>query len=118
LKVLLTGATGFIGKRILALLWQHGYDVTSISRGPKLNSDHGKYIFGDLKDKGFCTDILKNKDVIIHAAGEKSKTEYFWPVNVEVTKNLIAASIEEKVKRFVHISSVGVIGADPFLRIK
>ncbi|MBA7551116.1 hypothetical protein ES705_43651 [subsurface metagenome] len=52
-------------------------------------------------------------NVVIHLAGGKRYLASFWPVNVEGTSNLLAAAVHGRVDRFLHVSSVGVIGADP-----
>ncbi|MCK4821172.1 NAD-dependent epimerase/dehydratase family protein, partial [bacterium] len=68
---------------------------------------------GDLTDASACRQAMDNVNVVIHVAGEKRATSSFWPVNVQGTKNLLDAAVTDGVERFVHVSSVGVIGADP-----
>lgn len=112
--VLLTGASGFIGKRVQSLLVNRGYRVRALTRKPDMSFPSITSIAGDLADASACRKAMDNVDVVIHAAGEKRAMSRFWLVNVQGTKNLLDAAVTDGVERFVHVSSVGVIGADPF----
>lgn len=114
--VLLTGASGFIGKRVQSLLVNRGYRVRLLTRKPDMALFSVSYTVGDLADASACRKAMDNVDVVIHVAGEKRKASRFWLVNVQGTKNLLAAATYEGVEHFVHVSSVGVIGADPLQR--
>ena len=111
--VLLTGASGFIGCRIEPLLIEQGYSVRVLSRRPSAVSSLVECFVGDITDASACHQAVRGVDIIIHVAGVKRDPARLWPVNVQGTENLLAAAVSEGVKRFVHISSVGVIGADP-----
>jgi dihydroflavonol-4-reductase len=111
--VLLTGASGFIGTRIQSLLLKRGYRLRTITRKPDVKMSSIDCFVGDLTDALACRRATKNANIVIHAAGEKRDLARFSIVNVQGTENLLAAAAHEGVERFVHISSVGVIGADP-----
>ena len=68
---------------------------------------------GDLTDPRACKRAVKKVNAIIHIAGEKKDPTRFEAVNVLGTKNLLVAAIEEGVDRFVCVSSLGILGADP-----
>jgi nucleoside-diphosphate-sugar epimerase len=71
-------------------------------------------LIGSVTDLSVCREAIKEVDIVIHAAGAKRDPAHFWPVNVVGTQNMLVAAAEGRVSRFVHISSVGVIGgADP-----
>jgi nucleoside-diphosphate-sugar epimerase len=110
--VLLTGATGFVGTRLRTLLIDNGYNLRVLTRSPKHEFTTEDHIVGDLTDRAVCRTALKGVDVVIHIAGEKRNPANFWPSNVEAVKNLRDVAVDAGVRRFVHLSSVGVIGAD------
>lgn len=111
--VLLTGASGFIGTRVQNLLLDRGYRLKVLTRKPNRTHPSIDYFVGDLIDASACQKSMGNVNVVIHIAGEKRDESRFWPVNVQGTENLLAAAVNKGVDRFVHLSSVGVIGADP-----
>jgi nucleoside-diphosphate-sugar epimerase len=115
--VLLTGASGFIGTRVRTLLVKRGYRLRVLTRRPSITpsqiDSRMDYFIGDLTDASTCRRAMDNVNVFIHAAGAKRDATRFWPVNVQGTENLLSAAVDEGVGRFVHVSSVGVIGADP-----
>jgi len=112
-NVLLTGATGFVGKHIYRQLCLAGYTVRLFAR-KNFSGAGGECFIGDITDADACREAMKGVKFFIHAAGEKKDISRFQAVNVEGTRNLLAAAQAEGVKSYVHISSVGVIGADPF----
>jgi len=110
--VLLTGATGFIGTRLRTLLTDQGYHLRVLTRQPAHDLDTVNHIVGDLTNAAVCRKTLEGVDGVIHVAGEKRNPANFWPSNVETVANLIDAAVDAGVGRFVHLSTVGVIGAD------
>jgi len=111
--VLLTGASGFIGTRLQRLLLNSGYHVRILTRKPDWKLPSVDCFVGDLTDALACRRAMENVNIVIHAAGEKRDASRFSIVNVQGTGNLLVAAVYERVERFVHISSVGVVGADP-----
>ena len=110
---LLTGATGFIGRQVQALLIERGYCFRILVHRTGTSLHAVDCFKGDLTNPSACRQAMNGASLVIHAAGEKRDPRRFWPVNVQGTQNLLAAAMDEGVERFVHISSVGVIGADP-----
>jgi len=111
--ILLTGASGFIGSRVQGLLMERGCRIRALTRKAKVvfPSPIDRFV-GDLTDVSACRDAMDGVNVVIHLAGAKRKPASFWPVNVQGTSNLLAAAVDGGVDRFVHVSTVGVIGAD------
>jgi nucleoside-diphosphate-sugar epimerase len=111
-----TGGTGFIGRHLVTSLVEQGVRVRVLTRRPEIlrqlwpQGDVEPWV-GDLTMpetlRGFATDTR----VVYHLAGEARDSDYFNVVNVAGTKNLLAACYDQKLKRFVHLSSTGVIGA-------
>lgn len=111
MKLLFTGASGFLGREVYPLL-QENYNVTTMGL---LQQDD--YIVNLAKEKP----ILHEKyDVVFHAAGKAHsipKTEaekrMFYDVNLQGTKNLCAALEKVGVPRaFIFVSTVAVYGCD------
>ncbi len=117
LKVVLTGATGFLGYRTLEKLVEAENVASVIATGRNLKVSHQvihpkvKYILGDLEDETFAMKLTTNADIIINAAALSSpwgKEEEFIRANVNTQKNLLKASIQNAISRFVYISTPGV----------
>ena len=110
-SVLVTGATGFIGSRLVEELINKGYDVTSLIRKGKKGNLKSKIIYGDLTDEKIDFKNLEF-DCIFHLAShtplEKNK-KILEKVNFDGTKNLFN-EIKSKTKSIIYISGLGVYG--------
>ena len=110
-SVLVTGATGFIGSRLVEELINKGYDVTSLIRKGKEGNLKSKIIYGDLTDEKIDFKNLEF-DCIFHLAShtplEKNK-KILEKVNFDGTKNLFD-EIKSKTKSIIYISGLGVYG--------
>ena len=110
-SVLVTGATGFIGSRLVEELINKGYDVTSLIRKGKEGNLKSKIIYGDLTDEKIDFKNLEF-DCIFHLAShtplEKNK-KILEKVNFDGTKNLFN-EIKSKTKSIIYISGLGVYG--------
>ena len=74
-KILVTGASGFIGSRLIKHLYENGFTnirATSYSRELREYQDGIEHIQGNLQDADFCEEVSKNVDVIFHAAANTS----------------------------------------------
>jgi len=114
---LVTGAAGCVGQAFLERLGSVGVRGIGldIDRSPE-GSDAGPWIRGDILDAGNYAGKLRGIDVVVHLAalahtvpGTKEEADRFWTVNLEGTKTLIAAAVEQGVRRFVHVSTVAVL---------
>jgi len=99
---------------VQSLLVKSGFHLRVLARKPGPPLPQVTHFLGDLTDPSECRRAVNDISVIIHMAGEKLDSSRFWSVNVQGTKNLLDAAVCEGVERFVHVSSIGVIGADPF----
>jgi len=115
LKVLVTGATGFIGWHCADILRDNGFSVSALLRPP---SDEAKLpggvdgVRGDFASVRSLVAALKGIDAVVHCAGvvrAVSVTSY-WKANVDFTKNLCRACGEQGVERFIFISSLAAGG--------
>lgn len=119
-KILVTGATGFIGGAVSRRLVLEGYKVFGLAR--HMNSELAlslkqagiDLIKGDISDSESCNKALEGISAVVNCAGILGgwgrEESLFWKVNYEGTKNLIEASMIEHVSHFIHISSCGILG--------
>jgi nucleoside-diphosphate-sugar epimerase len=120
-SVFITGGTGFIGTYIIRNLVEKGYAVRAIRRSNKLpfyipekTWTNVQWVDGDILDVVSLSDAMYGADAVIHSAAivsfSKKERHEMYHVNVEGTANIVNAAVENKIKRFLHISSVAALG--------
>jgi nucleoside-diphosphate-sugar epimerase len=120
-KVLITGGTGFLGCHLSRLLLKKKYDVILYDLAPLDAKDlQGKVtvIQGDIRDTEKMKKALKGVTYIVHAAAAlpiQRDKETIYNVNIDGTKSVLEAGLEQKVKRLVFISSTAVYGVPKHL---
>lgn len=119
MKVLVTGANGFLGSWVTRALVNDGHEVYALVR-PKsdiseLDGVNCKYLYGDVTDIRSLLEAFKGIEAVFHLAGviayKKSERALMDKVNVQGTANVVAVCREHKVKRLVYLSSVVAVGA-------
>lgn len=108
---LISGATGFIGLRLLDALRSDAVACRALSRKKNARDDA---VVGDLADRRFLASACAGIKVVFHCAGyahafsslSGDDTAKHWQVNFEGTRNLVEAAGQAEVKRFVFLSSV------------
>lgn len=111
-RVFITGASGFIGRRLARHYRDGGSEVCGIDF--KADTEWG-VVAGDLARPGDWRESLRGVDLVIHTAAIVSNTasmDQAWRVNVKGTADLLAACVEAGVERFLHLSSVAAYGFD------
>lgn len=124
MKILITGASGFVGQALISTLKRNKeYQLYTLLRqmNPEFSSDICQIILQKNTDQPFKCEILNTNhiDVIIHLAGRahilnekvEDPLQEFRKVNVEGTLQLAKEALDNKVKRFIFISSIGVNGS-------
>jgi nucleoside-diphosphate-sugar epimerase len=118
MKILVTGATGYLGGHICEFLQNKGYNVTGFIRNPKktqlLDSLAIPYKIGDVTDQLSLELVMEEGyDAIINSAGyasDRGPWETFRSINVEGTRNLAEAMKNTGISRLIHVSSVASYG--------
>lgn len=121
MKILITGASGFIGSFIVEEALKKGFDtwaaVRKSSSKEYLKDERINFIELNLSSKAQLIEQLRGHDFdyVVHAAGVTKclNKQDFHRINTEGTKNLIDAILELQMplKRFVFVSSLSVFGA-------
>jgi len=132
-KVLVTGADGFIGSHLCEMLVDKGYQVTALSQYNSFNNwgwledvsciDQIEVLTGDVRDPHYCKHITRDVDVIYHLAALIAiPYSYVAPAsyvdtNIKGTLNICQAAKENGVKRVIHTSTSEVYGTAQYVPI-
>ncbi|MFJ2159064.1 NAD-dependent epimerase/dehydratase family protein [Streptomyces sp. NPDC087856] len=119
-RVLVTGASGFIGGAVLPLLGAAGAHVRVLAhRRPVAPEPYTEIVDGDLADPASLRGIARDVDAVLHLASYIGKDEERCvAVNVEGTRHLVAEAERAGVTRFVQLSTAAVYGNGPFRELR
>lgn len=114
-RVLVTGANGFVGTHLCPLLAERGWEVRKAVRHAR---EADEISIGTIDGATEWSAALEGCEAVIHLAGrahvlregKEDPTQVFHRINVEGVENLAAQAVKANVKRFVHVSSIGVLG--------
>lgn len=119
-KVLVTGASGFVGSTLATELARQGHEVRVLVRKTSklrnLEAIDIKPVVGDLRDPASLREAVRGVDTVFHVAGVISSPnrETFFLHNAEGTENMARAAAEEAksgaLGRFVYVSSLAAAG--------
>ena len=108
--VALTGATGFVGRHVLAALEGRGCKLRLLARRalPEPTPENMTVVIGNLDDENAVANLVEGADTVLHLAGAISAPgrHQFFAINEEGTRRLAARAQQAGVKRFVHMSSL------------
>ena len=123
MKILITGATGFIGSHLVKALIEDGHICRCLVRktsniGNLKSLDNVEIKYGDITDKSSLKGIVEGIDIVYHLAaiGHISAASFktyriYYMNNVMGTKNLVEECLRERnIKRFVYFSSTAAMG--------
>lgn len=115
MKILITGASGFIGGRFARFALEQGLSVRINGRRAAaveaLCARGAEFIQGDLTDPELVQQLCRGVEAVVHCAGAVGvwgSYEHFHQANVTVTENVVEACLKQKVRRLVQLSSPSV----------
>lgn len=133
MKVLVTGADGFIGSHLTESLLAEGYDVRALAQYNSFNywgwlediqqTANLEIVCGDVRDQAYCREICKGIDVIFHLAAliaipySYRAPKSFIDTNIKGTLNICQAAKDWKVKRILVTSTSEVYGTAQYVPI-
>jgi nucleoside-diphosphate-sugar epimerase len=122
-KVLVTGATGFVGAYLLRALLKKGIPFRALRRktsATTLLQDIGQNIEwaeADVLDLGALEDAFEGITHVVHCAAlvsfHPSDAAKMMKINVEGTANVVNLCLDNGVKKLVHVSSIAALGRSP-----
>ena len=132
-RVLVTGADGFIGSRLVEMLVSKGYKVRALSQYNSFNNwgwledvpckDKIEIFTGDIRDPHYCKYITKDIDIIFHLAAliaipySYVAPDSYVDTNIKGTLNICQAAKEHGGVRVVHTSTSEVYGTAQYVPI-
>ena len=119
MKILVTGATGYVGHSLALALAQRGNHVHILVRNSKssfIPQHPNIYVFsGDITKKETIARAMQGCEKVFHAAALvqhcASNPSIFYDINVEGTRNVLDAALQLDVQKFIFTSTCGVIGS-------
>lgn len=109
MKILVTGSSGLVGKKVAELLAKQNHFVVAF--------DHSNNC--DILDLEQLQTHMSDCQAVVHCAAllnEKKGTDLLWRTNVQGTQKVVDACVKNKVQRLVFLSSVGVYGNQPGIK--
>ena len=116
-KVLITGASGFVGSAVARVLCEAGFSVRALVRGTSPRAHIAElgldFAEGDLRDQNSVAKAAAGVRYIFHVAADyrlwaRDRSEIFAS-NVEGTRNVMEAAIHAKIERVIYTSSVATL---------
>lgn len=124
LRLLITGATGFIGSRLALHAHRLGIDVLATGRAEldvekarlkELRAANVPVAIGLLQDRQFVQSVVHGRTTVVHLAAAQHESEqpdtYFRTINVDAVRLLLEACKASGLRRFIYGSTMGVYGS-------
>jgi uncharacterized protein YbjT (DUF2867 family) len=109
-RILVTGATGFIGRRLVPALIGEGHDVRAMTRRPESYDGPGEPVAGNVNDRDSLMDPLEGVDVAYYLVHSLDDTD-FERKDAEAARAFGSAAKERKVGQIVYLGGLGDDGA-------
>ncbi len=116
MRAFITGASGFVGTHLVKKLLKNNWSVRILIHKKNIQESKDCEVFvGDIGEKNILEDALRDVDVLFHLAaalgGSLFDKNEFFRINTAGTQNVLDAAFKAGVKKAVHFSSAGVLGA-------
>jgi nucleoside-diphosphate-sugar epimerase len=124
MKVLITGGTGFIGSRLALRCLERGDSVrilgqentsAEVNNRKLIEASGAQVVLAPVAERDQVFEAARDVDVVYHLAAAQHEAnvpdQHFWDVNVTGTRNVLDASLDAGVGRFVHGSTIGIYGS-------
>jgi nucleoside-diphosphate-sugar epimerase len=115
MRIIITGATGLVGRNLVECLNEKDVDVIATGRSPEVGAElreHGiAFRQADIRDKEQSINSFSPADFVIHCAaitGPWGRYRDFYDTNVVGTRNIIAACKHHRIKRIIFISTPNI----------
>ncbi len=126
MKIFITGATGFVGTKLVQALLEQDHQIFALVRSvekagnilkqlPLNAGEKITFLYGDITDKGLGVNdeekaqLIGNIDVFYHSAAylsfDPTEREKTFNINVEGTRNVLEFAKDINVKKFFHVST-------------
>ena len=121
MKVLVTGASGHLGNILCRMLVEQGHHVVAAA----LDATTSKSLAGldiakfdaDIRDRRKMDELLQNQEIVFHLASivriTKDHDKIMQSINIDGTKIVAEAALKANVKKFIHVSSIHALSAQP-----
>ncbi|WP_229054982.1 NAD(P)H-binding protein [Aeromicrobium sp. Leaf350] len=111
LTVLVTGATGFIGQRLVPELVERGHEVRAMTRRPEEYDGEGTAVGADVDDSASLAAALEGVDVAIYLVHSLDQDD-FEKIDAEAASRFGTIAAESGVKQIVYLGGLGADGDD------
>lgn len=121
-RIFVTGATGFIGTKLVKLLIEEGHEIKVLVRDYErarklLGTNEVEYIVGDINDKKSMENMCDNISVVYHLAAlmghdlpSKTAFKKFREVNTNGTRFIAESCLRNGMQKFIYVSSTAAMG--------
>ena len=114
MRILVTGATGFLGQHLVKRLLKEGHSVRIFKEKGANSSFSGEIITGDIRNPEEVNKAVKGCEIVFHLVGMVSYWSKLNPlqydINVKGTKNIVDACLIHKIEKLIYVSSTVAVG--------
>jgi nucleoside-diphosphate-sugar epimerase len=119
MRILVTGGTGFTGKALVRRLLDLGHEVVALDykeglRTAELREWGARVVLGSVTDAAVVRQAMEGVEVVHHLAAAFREMNvpdsHYWNVNVQGTRNVLEAALDQGVRKLVYCSTCGVHG--------